>query len=100
MAKHLQWSIEDHTGACPTHDLPHMLTLERSVAMAGTTFASRFLILPTAMIQTVLTIIDQRLMLIIEFLLMKPMTAIEPDHILDCAFFSVNNFSHNAVLFY
>ena len=100
MAQHLQRSIENHAGTRPPHDLTHTLTLSRGIAMTGTALARRLLVLPTTMVKTVMTIVDQRAIFLRGLLLMKMVTAIELYHKRDGMLFPVDDFSHNAVLFY
>lgn len=68
--------------------------------MTGTVLARRLLVLPTTMVKTVMTIVGQRTVFLGGLLLMKMVTAIEPDHKRDGMLFPVDDFSHNAVLFY
>lgn len=99
MAEHLQRSIENHTRPRPPHDLPHTLTLIRCIAVTGTTLARRLLVLPSAMIQAVLAVVDQRTIFLGRLLLMEPVTTIEPDHKRNRTLFPIYDFSHNAVRF-
>ena len=99
MAEHLQRSIENHTRTRPPHDLPHTLTLLGRIAVTGTTLARRLLVLPSAMIQAVLTIVDQRTIFLRWLLLMKMVTAIETDHKRNRTLLPIYDFSHNAVRF-
>ena len=99
MAEHLQRRIENHTRTRPPHDLPHALTLLGRIAVTGTTLARWLLVLPSAMIQAVLTIVGQRTVFLGRLLLMKTMTAIEPDHKRNRTLLPVYDFSHNAVRF-
>ena len=99
MAEHLQRSIENHTRTRPPHDLPHALTLLGRIAVTGTTLARRLLVLPSAMIQAVLTIVDQRTIFLRWLLLMKMVTAIETDHKRNRTLLPIYDFSHNAVRF-
>ena len=99
MAEHLQRRIENHTRTRPPHDLPHALTLLGRIAVTGTTLARRLLVLPSAMIQAVLTIVDQRTIFLRWLLLMKPVTAIETDHKRNRTLLPIYDFSHNAVRF-
>ena len=99
MAEHLQRRIENHTRTRPPHDLPYTLTLLGRIAVTGTTLARRLLVLPSAMIQAVLTIVDQRTIFLRWLLLMKPVTAIETDHKRNRTLLPIYDFSHNAVRF-
>lgn len=95
MPQCFHWRIDDHARPYPPHDLSHPLSLCRSIAVAGATLASWLFLLPATAVQAVLAVRYQRFVILVRLLLMKAMTAIEPDHIFYRMFLSVNDFTHS-----
>lgn len=99
VSHHFHRSIEHHARPHPSHDKAHLLPLFFSVAMRGTEFARRLLVLPTTMAKLCLTILYQRCMLSVRLLLLQLMTTIQAYHQSDDALFSFYDFTHEFISF-